>query len=100
VRAENRELELAECIDDPRGQGRLRADDREIYPVFLREGSQSRNVVGREGKALSQACDACIAWRAVNFRDQGAPRDLPDKGMFTGASTDDKDLHGWLIPGR
>ena len=92
-RAEDQQARILEHVDDSRGQGRLRAHDRQVDPAFLSKEQQAGDVGRFYGNVIGDLARAPVARRHQQRVEQGALADLPRDGVLSGAVAYEQDFH-------
>src|SRR5699024_2152948 len=97
---EDGERGLSQGIGDPGDQGRLGADDDEIDVERFGQRGHGVRVRGIDGLGVGDLRDPGVAGCGDDGVDLRVARESEDEGVFTGARTDDKNLHGTSLKGR
>lgn len=92
--AEDGDSRRAHGVGDPRDERGLRAHDHQLGAELRGQRGHGGAVEGVDRVQLGHLRDACVPGGAVQGGDVGVEGQGTAQGVFAGATTDDKDLHG------
>ena len=91
--AEDRERRLPQGVGDPGDQRSLGPDDDEVDVESLGQRGHGGGIVRIDRLGVGDLRDPGIAGSGDDGVDLGVAGESKDEGVFTGARTDDKNLH-------